>query len=153
MLEASGPVGASSVAAPGTGRWWILAWNKTGPGPWSDGFEFAVAPPAGSAVPRPGTPGAATLLGPSGTLSSSTPTYTWAAVPGAMWYYLWVDDATGPRITEWYTAVQAGCAAGTGTCAVTPSVPLASGPGRWWVNAWNTAGFGPWSSASAFTVP
>jgi hypothetical protein len=72
-------------------------------------------------------PEKATLISPSGTISTPTPTYTWNAVPSATWYYLWVNDSTSTKIQTWYTATQAGCASGTGTCSVTPSVRLASG--------------------------
>ena len=38
-------------------------------------------------------PGAATLLRPTGTLTATSPTYEWTAVPTATHYRLWVDDA------------------------------------------------------------
>ncbi|KAG1654034.1 1,6-anhydro-N-acetylmuramyl-L-alanine amidase AmpD [Nymphon striatum] len=63
------------------------------------------------------TPGAATLVSPSGTITDSTPTYTWNAVSGATYYYLYVNDSTGNVIETWYTAAAAGCSSGTGTYA------------------------------------
>src|SRR5262249_3160439 len=78
-------------------------------------------------------PGAATLIAPSGAINTTTPTYTWNAVSASTWYYLWVNDSTAsPKITQWFTAAQAGCGAGTGTCSVTPGTALAAGAGRWW---------------------
>ena len=66
-----------------------------------------------------GPPGAATLLSPGGTVSTSTPAYTWNAVAAASWYRLWVHDASAsPKIDQWFTAEECGCAAGTGTCSV-----------------------------------
>ena len=51
-------------------------------------------------------PGKVTLISPSGQIGATTPTYSWNADPSAIWYYLWVNDSTGNRITQWYTAAQ-----------------------------------------------
>ena len=104
------------------------------------GAAFAALPPA------------ATLTAPTGTIYDTTPTYTWNRVPTSTWYYLWVDDSTGNKIQTWYTASQAGCAGGTGTCSVTPGTVLAKGAGTWWIQTWNDLGYGPWSAGMAFTV-
>ena len=95
-------------------------------------------------------PGAATLVSPSGTITDITPAYTWNAESNSTWYYLWVDDSTGNRITQWYTADQAGCAGGTGQCSVTPNIELAEGNGTWWIQTWNDSGYGPWSTGIDF---
>ncbi len=95
-------------------------------------------------------PGIATLYSPSGTITDSTPTYTWNAVANSTWYYLWVNDSTGNRIKTWYTAASAGCASGTGTCSVTPGTTLATGNATWWIQTWNSYGSGPWSSPMFF---
>jgi hypothetical protein len=67
---------------------------------------------------------------------TNQPTYTWNAVPGSSQYYLSVNDSTGPKIQQWYTAQEAGCPNGTGNCSVTPSTPLAEGGGQWWIQAY-----------------
>ena len=98
-------------------------------------------------------PPAATLVSPSGTVSTATPTYTWNAVSGATRYYLKVVDSSGgTKVLQWYTATQAGCAAGTGTCSVTPATSLAAGAGQWVVQTSSAGGDGPWSSVLSFTV-
>jgi hypothetical protein len=98
-------------------------------------------------------PGAATLVSPTGSIGTTMPAYTWNAVPTATWYYLWVNDSTGPRkIQIWYTAAAAGCGSGTGMCSVTPAVALAPGSAIWWIQTWNDAGYGPWSTGRPFTV-
>jgi hypothetical protein len=97
-------------------------------------------------------PGAATLVSPSGTITTHTPTYTWNAVSVATWYYLQVNDPSGVRILQWYTAAACGCASGTGTCSLTPTTVLASGAGRWWIQTNNSVGNGPWSAPMDFTV-
>jgi len=130
---------------PGPGEWWIVTNNASGNGPWSARADFTVAgtPP----------PGAATLVAPSGNIATSTPTFTWNAVASATQYLLWLDDSSGGRIRQWYTATQVGCASGTGTCSLTPSVTLSSGAGQWWIVTNNASGNGPWSSGMVFTVP
>jgi uncharacterized repeat protein (TIGR03803 family) len=134
----------SVTLASGAAQWWIQTWNPSGYGPWSTGMSFTVSG---------NLPGAATLVSPSGTISTRSPTYIWNAVPNATWYYLWVNDGTGTKIATWYTAALAGCASGTGTCSVTPSVTLASGAAQWWIQTWNPSGYGPWSTGMGFIVP
>ena len=56
---------------------------------WSDGVAFT--------APVPIFPGKATLISPSGGVSTSMPTYLWNADPNATWYFLWVDDTTGKQ--------------------------------------------------------
>ncbi len=135
----------STILASGAGQWWVRTWNSYGYGPWSNPLSFNVQISGG-------TPPAATLVSPTGTITTATPTYTWNAVSTSTWYYLWVNDSTGNKIQTWYTAAQAGCSSGTGTCSVTPSTTLASGAGQWWVATWNTYGYGPWSNPLTFTV-
>ncbi len=135
----------STTLASGAGQWWVQTWNTYGYGPWSNPLSFTVQISGG-------TPPAATLVSPTGTITTATPTYTWNAVSTSTWYYLWVNDSTGNKIQTWYTAAQAGCSSGTGTCSVTPSTTLASGAGQWWVATWNTYGYGPWSNPLTFTV-
>src|SRR5439155_27001048 len=60
-------------------------------------------------------PGAATLVAPSGSIATATPTFSGNAVALATQYLLWVDDSSGGRSRATYTAAQAGCASGTGT--------------------------------------
>lgn len=97
-------------------------------------------------------PGKPTLISPSGTISTKTPTYTWNALGSATRYRMYVEDASGPKIDQWYTAAQAGCAAGTGTCSVTPGTLLALGAGRWQVMGENEGAAGAWSDLMDFTV-
>ena len=137
-------VSPGTVLAPGSGIWWIQTYGSNGSGPWSDGMAFT--------VPGPALPGKATLVSPSGTISTTTPGYTWNAVSNSTWYYLWVRDSTGDRVIQWYSAAQAGCGSGTGTCSVSPGTALAGGSAEWWVQTWNAAGYGPWSNGMVFTV-
>jgi hypothetical protein len=119
-----------------------------------DGAVYALAESPSHAAGTASSPGAATLVSPSGTITTTTPTYTWNAVSSATYYYLYVSDSTNAngKIQTWYTAQQCSCASGTGTCSVTPSVAIASGAAQWWIQTWNTDGYGPWSSGLPFTV-
>jgi hypothetical protein len=104
----------------------------------------------------PTVPGKATLTSPNGSTGTNAPAYTWNAVNGATWYYLWVSqvNANGSLTTihsQWYEATQV-CSGGS--CAVTPvGITLSGGNYRWWVQTWNDAGYGPWSDATSFSTP
>jgi hypothetical protein len=97
-------------------------------------------------------PGKVTLISPSATTTTATPTYAFNAVANAASYFLWVNDSTGAKITQWYTAAQAGCASGTGICSLTPQVALTGGTVQWWIQPMNSCGYGPWSDAAVFTA-
>jgi hypothetical protein len=137
----------STTLNNGAARWWIqTCWGDAGYGPWSAGMDYTVN------MGCTAVPSATTIVFPSGTITTATPTYTWNAVPCSSWYYLWVDDSAGTRIQQWYTAADAGCASGTGTCSVTPSTTLNNGAARWWIQTWDDAGYGPWSAGMGFRV-
>jgi hypothetical protein len=131
-----------STALPnGTHSFWVQARNAAG-NAWSNAMSFTVATGA--------PPGAATLVSPSGTVGTRTPTYTWNAVGGATRYQLWVGDASVPVIQTWY---QASAVCSGSTCSVTPSTALPSGSHSWWIQTGNAAGNGAWSSGMSFVVP
>jgi hypothetical protein len=132
----------STTLANGTHTWWIQTWNSAGYGPWSAGLSFTVN----------ASPPAATLVAPSGTSCDPMPTYIWNAVSNATWYYLWVNGPSGNVLQQWYTAAQAHCGGGTGTCAIAPATTLAAGNHTWWVQTYNSVGYGPWSAEQSFTV-
>jgi hypothetical protein len=135
-----------SITVKGAAQWWVATWSPNGSGPWSTPLSFT--------SPMPSPPGAATLVSPSGSISTTQPTYTWNAVSDSTWYYLWVDDSSGVKVLQWYSAGDAGCASGTGQCSVTPDTELV-GPGcTWWIQTWNSqGGSGSWSAPLNFTVP
>jgi hypothetical protein len=89
-------------------------------------------------------------VAPFGSIDNYNPTYTWKEMSSATWYYLWVDGPSGNRIKQWYQAVEI-CSAGT--CSVSPNVTLRVGAHQWWVQTWNSAGYGPWSGGMNFRVP
>jgi hypothetical protein len=123
--------------APGHGyRWWARADSTNGAGgPWSAPADFTIAP---LTAPTP--------AGPSGTLTTDQPSFSWSAVSLGARYEVWISDLT----------------AGTG--GVVASVPGTSyvdtaglTPGhsfRWWVRADSAGGWsGPWSAPVDFAIP
>jgi len=75
-----------------------------------------------------------------------------AAAKNAAAYQLAVNDSTGARIRQWYSAEACGCGSGTGTCSVTPAISLNSGFASWWVQTSNSKGSSPWSAVKFFTI-
>ena len=63
-----------------------------------------------------------------------------------------VNDATGAKVKEWYTAAEAGCPSGTETCSVTPSIELTIGTVKWWIQTSSPVGLGPRSATLYFTL-
>ena len=135
----------STTLGSGSHTWWIRTYNSAGKGPWSSGKVFSIT--GGGGVPSQ-----ATLVSPSGAITDTSPTYTWNAVSGSTWYYLWVNSSSGTKVKQWYTAGSAGCSSGVGTCSITPSTTFGSGSHTWWIRTYNSAGKGPWSSGKAFSV-
>lgn len=138
----------SATLPEGSYTWWIQTLNDRGYGRLSDGMTFTVA----SSVCSDSPPISAILISPTGSVTTNTPAYTWNAVSNATYYYLYVNDSTGNVIKTWYSYLDAGCAAGTGTCSVTPSTTLAAGSGKWWILTWNCLGPGDWSSSLPFNI-
>src|SRR5207247_7826308 len=102
-------------------------------------------------VPGTPPPPAATIVAPSGSLTTAIPTFTWNAVASATAYMLWVDDSSGGRSRATYTRAQAGCSSGTGTCSLAPGLVLTPGAGQWWVVTCSASGSGPGRSGPSFT--
>src|SRR3989475_802293 len=146
---ATGTGACSMVSAatlnPGAGQWWVVTSNAAGSGPWSSGMTFTVAgtPP----------PPAATLVAPSGSIATRTPTSSWNALAFTAPSPPWIDALSLGGALPIYTAAQVGCATGTGTCSIAPGVVLNPGAGQWWVVTSNASGSGPWSSGMTFTAP
>lgn len=131
-----------TTTVKGNSYWWVKTSNAGGQGPWSAAKNFNASAPT--------TP---TTYSPSGATYTRTPTYSWAALPNATWYRIYVIDSTGAvKVNTWYTPTQTNCAAGTGTCSYNPNVSLALGNATWWVQGYNALGYGAWSTAKAFTV-
>jgi hypothetical protein len=127
--------------AKGSVAWWVQSWSPNGYGDWSDAGTFT--------SPAPALPGKVALISPSGTNSTSIPTYTWNRDANTTWYLLYVNDSTGNRVNNWYSAAQS-CSGGT--CSASPDIALAQGSATWWIDGWNPNGTGPWSNGMSFTL-
>jgi subtilisin family serine protease len=97
-----------------------------------------------------GGPGKAVLIYPAEDIYfDTTPTYTWVRVIDSTWYYLWVNGPSGKIFGKWY---QASGICSEQTCSVTPSITLSGGGYKWWIQTWNSGGYGPWSDCMDFSV-
>jgi hypothetical protein len=115
--------------------WWVRSVDADGsPGPWSTGQTFTVTPLA--------TP---SLLGPSGAIVATLPTFSWGAVAGASHYDIWVQPNGSSQVLRNQDV--------TGT-TWTPTTALTRGVGyTWWVRAVDSVNSpGPWSAGQTFTV-
>jgi FtsP/CotA-like multicopper oxidase with cupredoxin domain len=127
---------------------------------WSGGLKSAANPGVATMDGTKGVtaifmntpPGAATLISPAEAITDTTPTYTWNGVLGATDYYLWVNDSTGAKVQQRYTAAEAGCIDYLDTCSATPAIQLAGGAATWWIQARNPLGDGPWNTGMSFTL-
>ena len=98
-------------------------------------------------------PPAPTPISPTGSGAGTTPTYTFNTVVGATGYSLYlVDYATEtPILTRWYTPTEVDpSSTGIGRIILGTLTP---GAYRWYVQAENGAGPGPWSVIMNFSVP
>ncbi len=116
--------------------WVVKASNASGDGPYSsNSMSVTLGAP----------PSAPTLVGPSGTVLTATPTYTWNAVANATNYTIYTDNNGFTTVT----AAAASCPLGIGTCSVTLATPLQVGiTSGWVVKASNAAGDSPYSPNS-----
>jgi hypothetical protein len=141
----------SVTLGPGSFTWWVQTWSNVGYGPWSNGLTFN--------TPVPTIPGAAILISPSGDIGNNySPTFRWNEVlsevgsheeSAATWYYLWINGPSGNIFAQWYASSSI-CSGGT--CSVTPAITLGGGNHTWWVQTWNSVGYGPWSAGMNFST-
>jgi hypothetical protein len=129
---------AVPLASGDTYQWSVQAFDDTGnfSAP-SQSLNFGVS------VPSLGT---STLTGPSGIVTTGTPTLTWSAVPGALGYSLFLQDTTTNSLVLNGVAV--------GTTSYTPGAALTDGDNyTWYVQANDGSGnTSPSSQALGFTV-
>lgn len=142
----------------GTGTGATYAFSLTGAGPGTYTLTAKVTTTLGSTIVsavRTVTviplvaPTAPTALLGSGTVTP-TQTYTWNAVSNAASYTLYNNFDNSYTS---FLAASVGCGAGTGTCTATQTkaIPANTNVGIV-INATNTAGISPWSTANYFAV-
>ncbi len=121
-----------------------------------DGYSDALEVQIGSdpldinSTPIPAAPN---LTSPIGTITTQTPMFTWnAATMATQYHFALYDYITGQTSYTLYTVAQANCDSGQDQCTIAQIIPLSAGNYRWWVQAKNTAGTGPWSSGLTFAI-
>lgn len=98
-----------------------------------------------AAPPAPPVP-----VAPTGTITDTSPTFTWTGEGQLAWYYLWVSGPNGHVLDQWHDGWN--ICTGT-TCSVTPTLDLLAGEYTFWVQQWTSAGgYSEWSSGMNFTV-
>jgi hypothetical protein len=119
-------------------RFFVRGRNRVGWGPISDWMKY-----------RYGTPDVPTLISPSGTIVTNTPTYQWEIAEGASVYRISVFsiDAAEFVITDNVKAVTY-CSGEV--CEYTPATELIQGNYRFKVRAHNAVGWGPISDWMKF---
>jgi hypothetical protein len=128
-------------------NWFVRATSAAGTSPWSGALTINIS------VLGPSIPVAPIPLGPAGTINTTTPTFSWNAMLGAVSYYLLAQNTAGVAVSMSVTPAAAGCGAGTGICSIVAPGSLTNGAVyNWFVNATNNLGTGPWSSATTITV-
>ena len=139
--------GSTSITAPPLPpntrmRWKVKTECDEQYGPFSAQLFFTIEPAAGPCPP----PQAPAVLGPQpGRISDPQPTFSWAGVPGATSYTVYVQSGTGDAIVAREQDIH-------GT-TYTPPYPLPVGsPLRWKVKAESSCGPGPYSSTVYFDI-
>jgi hypothetical protein len=95
---------------------------------WDNSLSFTIAP---------------TASGPSGTISTPMPTFSWTSVVGAISYEIWLTDTnTGQTVTPTVTGT-----------SWTPTQTLnVGGQYKWWVGAISAAGTIAWDKPLLFLI-
>lgn len=122
-----------SALAEGTYRWWTM-------GVTAEGFRSLWTSPMDIFVG-----GRPSFLSPSGTITDTTPTFSWKRVDGAVRYDLWVNREGGAaQLIREQTLT---------STSFTPTTALADGTYRAWVRAVSsTAEISVWSAQVVFTI-
>src|SRR5205807_232620 len=104
---------------------------------WSSSLIFSIA-----------TLGKPILVGPTGSISSDTPTFSWNSVSGADHYDVWVDDVTKAQSSVARNQDVIGTSWSPATALT------ASDSFRWWVRAVDSTNTnnGVWSAPLSFAI-
>ncbi len=108
--------------------WWVGAVSVSGTIGWSSGQSFSVAAVAASL---------------SGTIATTSPSFTWTGVAGVSSYQIWLtDQTTGQTLAPTVTGT-----------TWTPSQALNLGDRyTWWIGTIGTSGKIAWSSGQTFSI-
>ena len=109
---------------------------------------------SGSGVVSIPVPTTVALIAPTGTVVTTTPTYTFNPVAGATGYSVRLIASGGISTdTTWISSAAAGCPGNVGICSITQGTALISGQNySWYARAQNGGGNGPFGAYKSFTV-
>jgi hypothetical protein len=111
--------------------------------------SLAIGTPGASAQAAP-IPSAPRQISPSGSITTTTPEFTWSPTSSAFTYQLFVSGPSGQAVNEVLFATNV--CSGT-QCRYKHRTALAPAANyQWWVAAYNTAGLGTWSSGISFYI-
>jgi hypothetical protein len=115
--------------------WWIMGYNPAGEGGpgRGDGFQVTVLP------------GAVTPTGPSGSITTRSPTFTWNRERDSVVYGIWVGNDLGTAYNAWLLARDV-CNATT--CSVSPALDMDAGYYNFWIGGHSLGGGGPYTYLS-----
>jgi lysophospholipase L1-like esterase len=139
------PCYGANASPPVTKYWGRLA--PAEPGHLSYVGYDAMAPIFESVILANPLPGAATLTGPTGDVTTDTPPFCWSEHPNSDWYFLEVNG--GASYGRWHPQEEVFPG---GPCVFAPVSGLADGAHTWRVRTRNLRGVGAWSGSSSFTV-
>jgi len=122
---------------PDTYYWRVQASNSCGDGPWSSAWNVTILSSPSSAPSLSSPPNDSSTC-------DTTPTFSWSSVSGATSYHIQVDDDPGFGSPDIDTT--------TSSTNHTPGVALSPNTYYWRVQASNSCGDGPWSSAWDVTI-
>ena len=91
-----------------------------------------------------------TLIAPTGTIATQTPSFQFGAVAGATDYRVYDQSGGTVYLDGVFSAAVLGC--GGGTCTLLSPVSLPNGTHAWKAQAQNAGGAGPWSAQGPFVV-
>jgi len=90
-----------------------------------------------------------TQIAPTGAITASTPTFTWNVFDSAWGYYIYVANGSGSvMFAQWV-----GNPCTTTTCSFVAPSSLTGNSYTWWVIAYSSAGWSPWSNGMSFALP
>ncbi len=142
-------VAPGTTLALGNGSWTIQSLNTAAgtQSTESSKLTFTIVTPVG-------TPGTPVPIAPAGTVTTTSPTFSWNAASNANSYVVRVTDASSAIYSRTITATAAGCPSAPGTCQANFSNSLVTGAGSWTVQAFNTDYnlTGSVSNSLAFTI-
>ena len=137
-------LGITLKAGPYT--WWVRAQNPAGYSAWSNALTFY----------PPKKPDTVNLIGPTGSINTTQPTFEWARSGRALSYKLVVYKVSDSSIVYSKTVYPqaAGCNVGASlTCSYQPTFEFPENAYKWRVYAKNPSGQSAWSVYMEFTTP